>query len=311
VIIERTLLLKLGERLGHNMIKLKDILEYRLPYKGLWNEAIQGLEVKSIAKADAAQFVLNHYLGDFPSVSQYYFGIYLEGELIGCVIYGPPTGPSAWSVVARGPDGKSLLTPQEVKELQRLFIIEKPGVKFLESSVLAKANKYLAEIDPKVKVVVTYADPQAGHVGAIYQATNAAYQGRGKDQKSYFIQRKDKPDKAIRGRDLKTLLTRTGRTHLIGGSTEDILKSGLPITQKKVYGKYRYVYIIRNEKQLKPFVKKDYLKYPKKDELQGVLDPDDWAALQRKHKEKEEPEPPKIDPEDTGWIGESYRKYYL
>jgi hypothetical protein len=236
----------------------------RLFYENLCNESLGHVELKPIPREEALQFVAQHYLGRFPGTSTNYFGVYMEGELVGCVIYGPPSGPSVATHIAVDPNtNQSILTPDEVRELSRLFIIDRPGFRNIESLVLARSNKLLQQINPKIKVVITYADPSVGHVGTIYQATNAIYQGRGKDLTHWVVNR-DGKQRTLRSRDLNVLLKRTGHDSLIGGSTENILKSGLPITREMISGKHRYIYILKDRKKIEPFLKLKAQPYPKK-----------------------------------------------
>ncbi len=247
------------------MIKLKDLLEGRLSYKALWNEALSEITVKPIQRQDASSFVTQHYLGRFPSISKYYFGVYSNDELIGCVIYGLPTSQYVATYIATDPTtNQSLLTKDEVYELQRLFIVDKPGLKNIESSVLAKSNKLLHDLDKKVKVVITYADPSSGHVGTIYQATNAIYQGKGQTRNRWTTNVGGK-EKVLRDKQLHAILSASGNSHLIKGSAEDILKSGLPVFNKNIEGKHRYIYILRDRKRIEPNLKLKPQPYPKKD----------------------------------------------
>jgi hypothetical protein len=246
------------------MIKLTNLISERLSYKKLWTETLTGLEVKPIDQKDASQFVEKHYLGKFPSISNYYFGVFINGELIGCVIYGPPTSQHVAPHLSRDETGQSLVQQDEIYELQRLFINDVPGLKNIESSVLAKSNRLLHDLNKRVKVVITYADPGTGHVGAIYQATNAIYQGKGDDRERWMINRNEK-DFVIRDKQLHSMLHAAKKSHLIGGSAEDILKSGLPVFRKKIEGKHRYIYILRDRKRIEANLKVKSQPYPKKE----------------------------------------------
>lgn len=247
------------------MIKLIDLIKESLL------ESISGMDIKSINRQDCEQFVKNHYLGSFPSISKYFFGIYINGELIGCIIYGIPVNPHIGTYIAIDPStNQPLVKDNEVLELQRLFITDKPGLKNIESSVLAKSNTLLHDLDKIVKVVITYADPDAGHVGTIYQATNAIYQGKGQDRNRWVMNRNG-IDKPLRDKQLHSILKASGHAHLINGSTEDILKSGAPVSLKMIVGKHRYIYILRDKKRIEPNLKNKPQPYPKKDKEQPQL----------------------------------------
>src|SRR5690606_17777398 len=66
--------------------------------------------------------------------------------------------------------------PSEVLELTRLWIEDGYG-KNIESYVISQCLKQIEQRDKNISVIVSYADPEQGHDGVIYQATNWLYQG--------------------------------------------------------------------------------------------------------------------------------------
>jgi hypothetical protein len=55
------------------------------------------------------------------------------------------------------------------------------------SKILAQSLKFLKRQSPELKLVVSYADPEQGHHGGIYQATNWIYTGpSGKAVKVFY-----------------------------------------------------------------------------------------------------------------------------
>ncbi len=132
--------------------------------------------------ATAKRYVTaNHYSGSYVS-ALWRFGLYRDGQLVGIAVFSNPGGgPAVLTSVL--PE----LTPcVESMELGRFFLAQdEPGN--TESWFLARCLDYLTMVG--VRAVVSFADPMPrqmhdgtivapGHVGWIYQATNALYTGR-------------------------------------------------------------------------------------------------------------------------------------
>lgn len=111
--------------------------------------------------------VENHYIHKWSS-SKISFGVFQTagefdaGDLIGAAVYGHPVGRHVIQGIS------PLLKNDEVLELKRLWIQDGHG-KNIESFVLGQTFRLLKREMPQVKVLVSYADPAAGHVGTIYQ----------------------------------------------------------------------------------------------------------------------------------------------
>lgn len=118
--------------------------------------------------------VRNHYLHRKAQAS-YAFGLYeIEGEknglfisdkLVGCIIYGLPASPN----VCRGICGEEYFN--DVIELTRLWIddcVGKNGESFLIGNTIKMLDK---------KIIISYSEPDFGHLGIVYQATNWIYTG--------------------------------------------------------------------------------------------------------------------------------------
>jgi len=116
----------------------------------------------------------NHYLHRKAQAS-FAFGLYeIDGEstglfvsdkLVGCIIYGLPASPN----VCRGICGEEYFN--DVIELTRLWIddsVGKNGESFLIGNTIKMIDK---------KIIISYSEPDFGHVGTVYQATNWIYTG--------------------------------------------------------------------------------------------------------------------------------------
>jgi hypothetical protein len=148
------------------MIKLQSIILENLKDK---------IRLMRVSREDVVPFIQKHYLKKFPPSIKQIYGVYYilprNFKMIGMVIYG-----SAWNraKIMFEPMGIKL---DEIMDLKRLYL-EDIGLKNLESFVIAQSLKMLMNDFPNVKIVLTYAWEGAGHIGTIYQATNAIYLGK-------------------------------------------------------------------------------------------------------------------------------------
>ena len=122
-------------------------------------------EVRSISQSDAVSAIRAwHYSMSAPNTSVYRFGMFRAGlftECEGVALWLPPTKAAGVSIA--GDDWRGVLS------LSRLAC--SPGAPKNAASYLLGAA--MARIDRKRwPVLVTYADTNQGHTGAIYRATN-------------------------------------------------------------------------------------------------------------------------------------------
>lgn len=128
-----------------------------------------------------AYVVEHHYSGSYPAASRRY-GLYEDGRLAGVMVLGIP----AQAKVLTGPL-PGLEPYVESLELSR-FVLDDSCPGNSESWFLARGFELAAASG--LRGIVSFADPVprrvggrllfAGHVGTIYQASNALYAGRGK-----------------------------------------------------------------------------------------------------------------------------------
>jgi hypothetical protein len=162
-------------------------------YVNTWN-----LTVRPIGLETAEFFVTKHHYSHRPSsATKFSFGLYLTSQtsnffddsesLVGVMTYGQPVG----NLAVRSIGG---VTNDEVLELTRLVLLDEVG-KNAESYFIGQSFKWLKQLAPTIKILISYADPEAGHGGIIYRATNWLYQGRGQNKKaksfSYSIDGKE------------------------------------------------------------------------------------------------------------------------
>lgn len=115
--------------------------------------------------AHVNEFMRRHYLRTRPGVVTLCLMMLEDCFAIGAVVFALP--PRESHVRFRG------LT----WELARLFIEDRIPAN-AETWLIAQAVKYIKANHPDVAVLVSYADPSAGHAGTIYKAANWIADGR-------------------------------------------------------------------------------------------------------------------------------------
>jgi hypothetical protein len=131
-----------------------------------------------------------------------------------------------------------------VTELHRLHILDGTP-KNTESWFISKCIKSLRTDMPEIKVVISFADPTEGHVGTIYQATNALYYGTSENAVFYID---------CSGR------VRHPRQH--GKNITPIVAAKRKWVPTKREGKHRYLWVV--DKALhKNDLKVEFKEYPK------------------------------------------------
>ena len=93
-----------------------------------------------------------------------------EEKLIGTICYGDPIGRHSGASIS------TIIPRESAFELVRLFVHDGYGSN-IESYLIGEGFKWLRKNRKDIKALISYADPQQGHVGTIYQATNWVYQG--------------------------------------------------------------------------------------------------------------------------------------
>lgn len=120
-----------------------------------------------------------HYLGPKRFIGQYCFGLYIENELQGAVVYSPLSVPNSATSAFGLPRGSY---PQFL-EMSRLVLNPHLNGANYGSFLIARSLRELKKL--KIQAVISYAD-SARHVGAVYQAANFTYHGLS-PQKNDFI----------------------------------------------------------------------------------------------------------------------------
>lgn len=133
------------------------------------------------ATHEAAKYACEnwHYSKCIPKSKLAKMGGWENKKFIGVVIFSPGATPNLGS-----PYG---LTQRECVELSRIALTRHATP---VSRILSIALKFLINANPKLRLVVSFADRDQSHHGGIYQATNWIYDGIGSPATFYLIKGK-------------------------------------------------------------------------------------------------------------------------
>lgn len=153
--------------------------------------AIMGLkdrfQIKKIGYALATELIVtNHYLhrpapcsfafGLFDTLQKVSDGLFEKDKIVGVIIYGTPSSAPLRGGIC-GPEEKD-----NVMELTRLWICDSVG-KNAESYLIGNTLKLVDK-----EIIVSYAEPEMGHMGIVYQATNWIYTGLSAKRTNWHIE---------------------------------------------------------------------------------------------------------------------------
>ena len=130
------------------------------------------------ATHEAARYACErwHYSKCLPLGKLVKVGAWENGQFIGVVLFGRGATPNLGRPYMLGQD--------ECVELARIALTQHQAP---VSRIAALAMKFLRRSNPKLRLVVSFADQSQGHHGGIYQAGNWIYSGQSQPAKFYMI----------------------------------------------------------------------------------------------------------------------------
>jgi len=124
--------------------------------------------VRECRTRDVMPLIRRHYLGVRPAVTLATFALVYANEIVGAAVFAAPPRETPKRYEAN------------VWELARLFV-DDAMPKNTETWFVSRCLRFVAARD--VELVVSYADPSAGHHGGIYRAGNWIADGKTDDER--------------------------------------------------------------------------------------------------------------------------------
>lgn len=131
---------------------------------------MNGYTVRQISGGKGRDFIKQHHYSKGCHNGPMCWGLFDDDRLIGVCAFATPNSENVRASVF-GVDHKDRVT-----ELHRLVILDETPVN-TESWFIVRALRGLHDYRPGIWGVLSFADGSEGHVGTIYQATNALYLG--------------------------------------------------------------------------------------------------------------------------------------
>lgn len=205
------------------------------------------------ASHEAAKYACEnwHYSKLMPSFGKFVkVGAWEYGQFIGVVAFGRGANPQ-------------LLMPYGLKQDEgcELVRIALKSHKTPVSKIITIALKFLKKANPKLRLVVSYADVDQDHHGGIYQASNWIYTGhKNKGARSAFI---------VKGQKLHT---KTVASKGVRQTIEEVRKH-LDPNAEIFYTKGKHCYIMPLDKKMRNQVSHLAKPYPKRAKEAGATEP--------------------------------------
>lgn len=139
------------------------------------------LTVGPVVGREARAFIATHHYSGGGGLNTINVGLYHGMELVGVAAFGVPVSmDAAASVFGRD-------HADRVMDLQRLVLVD-DAPRNTESWFIVRALRALKRERPSTWAVTSFADSTQGHIGTIYQATNAIYGGTGGAEMQFIDQ---------------------------------------------------------------------------------------------------------------------------
>jgi len=196
-----------------------------------------------------------HYSGCLPMGKLVKVGAWEDRKFIGVVIFGRGATPNLGK-----PYG---LDQTECVELVRIALRDHATP---VSKIAAIAIRMLKKSNPKVRLIVSFADRSQGHHGGIYQAGNWVYSGVGASSRFWLVNGQVTHP--------RTVIERGGSNSLEGAKKIDPKAEAV-----QVPGKHRY--LMPMDKQMRKRVQSMSKPYPKR-EKQAMAGPTGTATGQHR-----------------------------
>ena len=172
----------------------------------------------------------NHYTKNYGRGGRFYFSLWYENELCGVSIWRQPNGRLTYKMFDGETDNSRIL------DLTRM-VLREDMPKNTESYFLSRNIRYIKQKILDIHYLITYADKNQEHTGIIYRASNWRKFGIGGDSSEIYYLEDD---------GTETLKSSRWISHLKKRNEYEQIKDR--IIKKKVKGKFRFYYPLREDK---------------------------------------------------------------
>lgn len=202
---------------------------------------------------EAAKFaVMNwHYSQAMPSGKLVSYGVWEDGAFVGCVLYGHG---------ANNKLGKPYgLDITECVELVRIAMTAHTST---VSQVVSQSLKRLKKSNTRLRLVVSFADPEQSHHGGVYQAGNWIYAGTSNVADEYIVN-----GERIHGRSVRARRN-SAKTPREQNTLAWLLKHVDP-NARQIEGSSKHRYLYPLDKSMRRKIQPLALPYPRGSSLKG------------------------------------------
>lgn len=191
---------------------------------------VRDTTISPVSTRDVAEFCKRYHYTETAGSALWRWGLWHGHTLLGVVAYNLPTRETCEMVFGKGHHDK-------VWHMGRLALADDAPANS-ESRLIGGSLRAIRDGHPGVWGVLTYAATDVGHVGYVYQATNAIYTGTGGHAHYY------KDAKGLR------------RATYLGGKDVPLSRAlAMGWTRHEGGPKYRYVYVLGSKSQRKERMK--------------------------------------------------------
>lgn len=186
-----------------------------------------------------------HYSRSVPAGKLVKVGVWEGGTFIGCVIFGRGANNNIGSRYGLG--------QTEIVELVRIALKAHTAP---VSKIVAIALRLLRGQSPGLRLIVSYADPEQGHAGGIYQAGNWLYAGRSGEQRELLVNGADMHKRSANAR--------------WGTASPERLRAltGLPVEWGP--SRWKHIYLMALDAPMRAAIERLRQPYPKREAADGT-----------------------------------------
>ena len=189
-----------------------------------------------------------HYSRCVPNQKTVKIGVWENSAFIGCVLFGDGANPG-------------IVKPYGLESVEGCELVRVALAKHASpvSRIVALSFKFLKAKCPRLRLVVSFADPEQGHHGGIYQAGNWIYAGQTLPADEYMVN-----GVRMHGRALRSTRSTHKRKRLHAKNIEEWAKIVLDPNIRKIEGSSKHRYLMPLDDEMRAKILPLAQPYPKR-----------------------------------------------